>query len=513
MKGGEKVIFAIDSLAAMKVLKADQHKTKADFPASTFEKNYSFRDRLSEATASRSLNEGKNDDRIAPVRVMIGKAETKLKNIKDTNNDANQKSDSEDKVSGDQTDENKMTVEQMLKRLDELLGIMQQEGIPQEKQTMLIENIEAAIKAFSEAGPKTAELAAALEAQLSRLEANGGIIDSKLLEHFSSELKAMLVQDSAKTEAAMITTADLHKAGNIAEQGAGASNMTEAEAEVMKLSGTSEEISEGKAGNSAESRQINGTLVKKEKSAWSETAAQNKEAQPIAEENIDEAKAAIDSKIEKVSVSGKEAEKQDADAGHGREAESGLTKADGLVQQNQENPDIPVFKAELPIAENKLEMAAVRIEAKQVPVSKAEVINQIVKKAELILNDTTKEMRIQLEPENLGKLTLKLAVEKGLITAKFVAESYEVKQTLESSFNELKDMLREKGLEVQNFSVSVGQEKESGSNSFQQWKEASRLKARNLNQGLNIRYLDGDEAAFMEINPYSIHDGKFDHRA
>jgi flagellar hook-length control protein FliK len=173
------------------------------------------------------------------------------------------------------------------------------------------------------------------------------------------------------------------------------------------------------------------------------------------------------------------------------------------------------IKAEQTVIDNKVEAAQNQTASpRSAAVNKAEVINQIVKKAEIIFTDSQPEIKMQLEPENLGKLTLKLAVEKGLITAKFVTESYEVKQIIESNFNELKDMLQEKGLEVQNLSVSVGQQdKGYNSNSFQQWKETVRLNGRSTNRGSYTGYLEGEDTTVRTVNPYSIHSGKFDHRA
>jgi hypothetical protein len=75
-------------------------------------------------------------------------------------------------------------------------------------------------------------------------------------------------------------------------------------------------------------------------------------------------------------------------------------------------------------------------------------------------------------------------------------------------------MLQEKGLEVQNFSVSVGQEDKSyNSNSFQQWKETVRLTGRGTNRGSYEGYLEGENTPVRTVNPYSMHNGKFDHRA
>lgn len=151
---------------------------------------------------------------------------------------------------------------------------------------------------------------------------------------------------------------------------------------------------------------------------------------------------------------------------------------------------------------------------KTADVPKTEVIKQIVQKAEVLLKDGKSEMSIQLEPENLGKLALKIAIEKGVVTAKFVAENQGVKQTIESNFNQLKDMLQEKGITVQSFSVSVGHEgREFNSrNNLNVWKENINT---NRKKSLGGSYLNMDDyqPVSSKINPYDFHEGKIDFKA
>ena len=141
--------------------------------------------------------------------------------------------------------------------------------------------------------------------------------------------------------------------------------------------------------------------------------------------------------------------------------------------------------------------------------STSDVINQVIKKAEVFVQGSHQEMIMKLEPESLGKLNLKIILENGLVTAKFMAESQQVKAILESNFNQLKDALQEKGIIVQSFSVSVNQQgAEFDSNKgFAQWKKTIKL---NKASG---EYMGLDEEVKSSINPYSYHDGKVDFRA
>lgn len=105
---------------------------------------------------------------------------------------------------------------------------------------------------------------------------------------------------------------------------------------------------------------------------------------------------------------------------------------------------------------------------KEVHVPKNEIISQVLEKAKVVLNGDKSEMVMDLKPDNLGKLALKVVTERGVVMAKFVAENEQVKAVLESNMQLLKDSLEKQGLAVQGFSVSVGQDRQKG---FEQGRE------------------------------------------
>jgi flagellar hook-length control protein FliK len=107
--------------------------------------------------------------------------------------------------------------------------------------------------------------------------------------------------------------------------------------------------------------------------------------------------------------------------------------------------------------------AVVKVQ-KEVPVTKNEIVNQFVEKAKITLIGNKSEMTMDLKPDNLGKLALKVVTEHGIVVAKFIAESQQVKETLEANMQTLKDSLEKQGLSVQGFSVSVQQDPHKGFN-------------------------------------------------
>lgn len=88
------------------------------------------------------------------------------------------------------------------------------------------------------------------------------------------------------------------------------------------------------------------------------------------------------------------------------------------------------------------------------------VARQVVEKIETLAGESKKEIVLQLKPDSLGKITLRVIHERGEIVARFVAENDQVKSILENNMQMLKDSLQRNGVSVQNLSVSVGQQNE-----------------------------------------------------
>ena len=84
-------------------------------------------------------------------------------------------------------------------------------------------------------------------------------------------------------------------------------------------------------------------------------------------------------------------------------------------------------------------------------VDKKELIDQIV-----ILDDNKQEIKIKLKPEMLGELMLKMEVEKGSVLAKIMVDNYRTKELIEANLYQLKQDMKENGLEIKTFEVFVG---------------------------------------------------------
>lgn len=88
-------------------------------------------------------------------------------------------------------------------------------------------------------------------------------------------------------------------------------------------------------------------------------------------------------------------------------------------------------------------------------VEQVDILEQVTENIEVSLFDSKSEMVIKLKPHDLGNVTVKISIENGVMNAKFLADSIKVKETLESNMSNLKESLKDQGLNVQDLSVSV----------------------------------------------------------
>lgn len=143
----------------------------------------------------------------------------------------------------------------------------------------------------------------------------------------------------------------------------------------------------------------------------------------------------------------------------------------------------------------------------ELSVSKSEILNQVIKNALVVISDEKSEIVMHLKPDHLGKLAMKIVTENGIVTAKFTAESQQVKELLEANMQLLKDSLEKQGLTVQGFSVSVGQDSQRR---FYESRFTSSNSRTTANGRTNSQKETGIVASVFEsserLNPYRIND-------
>ena len=85
-----------------------------------------------------------------------------------------------------------------------------------------------------------------------------------------------------------------------------------------------------------------------------------------------------------------------------------------------------------------------------------QVLDQIVEQTKIITKPQNTEMIMKLKPEHLGELTLKIAIENGVVNASFHSNNPEVRTLIEASLPQLKQELASTGIKVDNVSVYAG---------------------------------------------------------
>ncbi len=111
-----------------------------------------------------------------------------------------------------------------------------------------------------------------------------------------------------------------------------------------------------------------------------------------------------------------------------------------VVPQNQFVENFDNVETSVPLPEN---------------VNTRDVIDQIVESARVIATDQKTTMELQLNPENLGKVLLKVTQEEGALTAKITTQNAMVKEALEAQLVELKQNLEQAGVKVDAVEVTV----------------------------------------------------------
>lgn len=94
------------------------------------------------------------------------------------------------------------------------------------------------------------------------------------------------------------------------------------------------------------------------------------------------------------------------------------------------------------------------------------IFNQVIESAKININEDVSEMLIKMKPDNLGKLSMKIVVDRGMLVARFDVESQIVKEAIESNLEDLRNALKDKGFEIQQFDVSVNKESNQNQNQF-----------------------------------------------
>ena len=112
-----------------------------------------------------------------------------------------------------------------------------------------------------------------------------------------------------------------------------------------------------------------------------------------------------------------------------------------------------------------------------------------------IIKENISELKITLKPDYLGEVSLKVISENGIVSAQFNAENQKVKEIIESNFNQLKDMLNEKGIEVSEISVSVDDKQQENMRNFSKAQNKSSKRINNIIESADFEEIEKEAEA------------------
>lgn len=133
----------------------------------------------------------------------------------------------------------------------------------------------------------------------------------------------------------------------------------------------------------------------------------------------------------------------------------------------------------------------VTVEQNYLNMDKLDIIKQISARMKLNGGDTMNEIKMKLTPESLGELTIKVTLERGIISARAIVENPYVKQVMESNMAELKQNLKSQGINFDQIDVFVGEDPDERRQTGESYQDQNRKKKRALG---GIEELDLEEA-------------------
>ena len=150
-----------------------------------------------------------------------------------------------------------------------------------------------------------------------------------------------------------------------------------------------------------------------------------------------------------------------------REHEVIETVEDTSINQDEINQETNKddFKNNIQLQQNSLGAVEISFQDTSIDFSNAlyrrdfiegsKIIEQIADKVVMTVGEGNTELEIQVKPEHLGKLILKVGLEDGILTGKIYTSSQQVKEFLQDNLDTLRNTLRQ-GLIFASLDVDVG---------------------------------------------------------
>lgn len=168
-----------------------------------------------------------------------------------------------------------------------------------------------------------------------------------------------------------------------------------------------------------------------------------------------------------------------------------------IIQDGRDGPELPDFSvaadvkqlkitATPAVSQDKLSSALARM------TDEPAVMEQISGKLTSVIRSGSNEVRIQLRPEALGEVSLRIKMEGDIVFAKIQVESQQVKEIVESNLQVLKDALASQNLASGTIDVSVGRDNGNAKGWDLQQHNQQQQNAAGSSAGENLEENDGE---------------------
>ncbi|HRK08928.1 MAG TPA: flagellar hook-length control protein FliK [Pseudobdellovibrionaceae bacterium] len=123
---------------------------------------------------------------------------------------------------------------------------------------------------------------------------------------------------------------------------------------------------------------------------------------------------------------------------------------------------------------------------------------ELMRQAQLLVNQGGGEMKMQLRPEGLGEVHLKVKVENGQVQIQMLTESDSAKKAIEGSLDELRSGLAQSKLHVDAMKIEVGTDL-AKQRFEQQQQESQRDQARQMAQNFMGQFREGRQSFHQSL--------------
>ncbi|MDD6734025.1 MAG: flagellar hook-length control protein FliK [Lachnospiraceae bacterium] len=178
-------------------------------------------------------------------------------------------------------------------------------------------------------------------------------------------------------------------------------------------------------------------------------------------------------------------------------------ESDAFTNNASGNGNQPAFLSD----ENVIELPSNGQDEAQSRVSTQEIFDQIGEYLKSVKGEDFESLEMQLKPESLGTLQIRVTAKNGNLTASFLAQNEAVKAALEAQVTTLKEQLEQQGVKVEAVEVTVEthkfesamqQNNQSNEQSFSNAKHSG-TRSINLNEDLDEEGLTEEEQLAVEM--------------